>query len=115
MFISPPKAICSDLAPAQQKQLKKLDEAKINIFKAAVYPIARYYSDDEKLDRIKTQLVTAIISQLPEAQALVDDFVSAAYSRMTFKSDPFVQAILDQLLEIARHREPQIFVRIFKD
>jgi hypothetical protein len=27
------KSICSDLAPAQQKQFKKLDEAKINIFK----------------------------------------------------------------------------------
>ena len=57
------KAICSDLAPVQQKQLKKLDEAKTNIFKAAVYPIARYYSDDEKLDRIEKQLVMAIISQ----------------------------------------------------
>ncbi len=89
------KSICSDLAPAQQRQLKKLDEAKINIFKAAVYPIARYYSDDEKLNRIKRQLVTAIISQLPEPQALVDDFVSATYSRMTIKSDPFIQAILD--------------------
>ena len=32
------KAISSDLAPAQQKQLKKLDEAKINIFKAAFNP-----------------------------------------------------------------------------
>jgi len=95
LFISPPKAICSDLAPAQQKQLKQLDETKINIFKAAVYPIARYHSDDEKLDRIKEQLVTAIINQLPETQALVDDFVSATYSRMQIKSDPFIQAILD--------------------
>jgi len=42
LFISPPKAICSDLAPAQQKQLKKFDEAKTYIFKAAVYPIARH-------------------------------------------------------------------------
>ena len=90
LFISPPKSICSDLAPVQQKQLKKLDEAKTYIFKAAVYPITRYYSDDEKLDQIKKQLVTAIISQLPEPQALVDDFVSATYSRMTIKSDPSV-------------------------
>lgn len=109
------KAICNDLASVQQKQLKKLDEAKINIFKAAVYPIARYYSDDEKLGLIKKQLVMAIISQLPEPQVLVDDFVSATYSRMQMKDGPFIQAILDQLLEIAKQREPQIFVRIFKE
>jgi len=32
---------------------------------------------------------------MAEPQVLVDDFVSATYSRMTFKSDPFIQAILD--------------------